>query len=198
MRIDFASKPVAIPLGLIWVVALAAGLVGVTQRLLTGHELTNYTSSIPWGLWVAAYVYFVRLSAGPFLPSALIHVLGLQRLEPLGKRALFTALVSLIAALLLIWLDIGRMERFYYVFTRGNTLSMMAWMVWLYTAYFVVLSVEFWFAMRGDLVAMSQEQDLRGRFASLLLGRFREALGERRLLPLTDPHDSEKDMRMVR
>ena len=198
MRIDITSKPVAIPLGLIWVVALAAGLVGVTQRLLTGHELANYTSSIPWGLWVSAYIYLVGLSAGSFLLSAMIYVFGFRKLEPIGKLALFTALVSLVAALLTIWLDIGHMERFYYVFTRGNPLSMMAWMVWLYTAYSIVLAIEFWFAIRGDLVELSVESGFRGRVASLLLGRFGRALGGGSRLALAGPYDRTGDMRVVR
>src|SRR3990167_2892250 len=134
MQIDITSKRVAVPLGLVWFAALAAGLVGIVLRLTTGHELADYTSSIPWGLWVATYIYLVGLSAGSFLLSALIYVFGLRRLEPIGKLALFTALVALLAALLTIWLDIGHMERFYLIFTRGNPLSMMAWMVWLYTA----------------------------------------------------------------
>ena len=198
MRVEISQKNLAIPLGIVWLAALAVGLVGVSQRLLSGHELANYTSSIPWGLWVAAYVYFVGLSAGSFLLSALIYVFGLRRLEPIGKLALFTALVSLLAALLTIWLDIGHMERFYYVFSRGNPVSMMAWMVWLYTAYFVVLSIEFWFAMRADLMEVAGEPGIKGRLASLLLGRFRDAFGGRPTLPLAERYDRQKDMRVVR
>jgi len=198
MRVEISQKNLAIPLGIVWLAALAVGLVGVSQRLLSGHELANYTSSIPWGLWVAAYVYFVGLSAGSFLLSALIYVFGLKRLEPIGKLALFTALVSLLAALLTIWLDIGHMERFYYVFTRGNSVSMMAWMVWLYTAYFIVLSIEFWFAIRADLVETAPEPGMKGRLACLLLGRFGRAFGPSPLIARSEPHNREADMRVVR
>src|SRR3990172_8937558 len=195
MRVETSQRNLAIPFGVVWLAALAVGLVGVSQRLLSGHELANYTSSIPWGLWVAAYVYFVGLSAGSFLLSSLIYVFGLRRLEPIGKLALFTALVSLLAALLTIWLDIGHMERFYYVFTRGNPSSMMAWMVWLYTTYFILLTIEFWFAMRADLVEVAGEPGFKGRLASLLLGRFRDAFGGRPTLPLAERYDRQKDMR---
>ena len=147
---------------------------------------------------MAAYVYFVGLSAGSFLLSSMICVFGLRKLEPIGKLALFTALVSLLAALLTIWFDIGHMERFYRVFTDGNPASMMAWMIWLYTAYSVVLTVELWFAMRSDLMEATGEHGLKGRVASLLLGRFRDAFGERRVLPLSEPHSREADMRVVR
>ncbi len=198
MRVEIPQRNFIIPLGIVWLAALVAGLVGVSQRLLTGHELANYTSSIPWGLWIAAYVYFVGLSAGAFLLSAMIYVFGLRKLEPIGKLALFTALVSLIAALLTIWLDLGHMERFYMVFTRGNPGSMMAWIVWLYTAYFVILSLELWFAIRGDLIEVAGDGTLRGRVASLLLGRIGEALGEGRPLAISEPYDRTSDMRMLR
>jgi protein NrfD len=198
MRVEIPQRNFIIPLGIVWLAALVAGLVGVSQRLLTGHELANYTSSIPWGLWIAAYVYFVGLSAGAFLLSAMVYVFGLRKLEPIGKLALFTALVSLIAALLTIWLDIGHMERFYMVFTRGNPASMMAWIVWLYTAYFVLLSVELWFAIRGDLIEVAGDGTLKGRVASLLLGRIGEALGAGRPLAISEPYDRTGDMRVVR
>ena len=90
------------PLAVLWLAALALGAVGVFERVVNGHEGANYTSYIPWGLWVALYVYFIGLSAGSFLVSALVYVLGMKRLEPLGKLALFTALVTLLAALLAI------------------------------------------------------------------------------------------------
>src|SRR3972149_4223534 len=156
----------------IWLVALVAGAVGVVLRLTTGHELANYTSSIPWGLWVALYVNFISVSAGTFLISALVYVFGMESLARVGKLALFTALLSLPTALIFIWFDIGHMQRFWMLYTRGNPMSMMAWMVWLYTAYFILLVVELWFAIRADLVEWSQRPGLQGLVASFLtLGR---------------------------
>ena len=49
MRVEISQRNLAVPAGIVWLAALAVGLVGVSQRLLTGHELSNYTSSIPWG-----------------------------------------------------------------------------------------------------------------------------------------------------
>jgi protein NrfD len=182
---------------LVWALAFGVGLAGVAVRLLTGHTYAGYTSSIPWGLWVATYIYFVGLSAGAFLISALIYVFGFRRLEPIGKLALFTALVSLIGALFTIWLDLGHEWRFYRVFTSPNPTSMMAWMVWLYTAYSIVLTAELWFALRGDLVEWSTQRSARGRLANLLLGRFRAAAsGKVPVVP--EPHDREADLRTLR
>lgn len=160
-----AALPVAATL---WLVALGFGLAGVYLRLTTGHELAGYGSYIPWGLWVAAYVYFIGLSAGAFLISALVYVFDVRQLERVGKLALFTALVTLFMALLTIWFDIGHMERFWEVYVYGNRVSMMAWMVWLYTAYFVLITAENWFALRSDLSRMAFEGGFRGAVGRLL------------------------------
>jgi protein NrfD len=160
------ASPWAVILGLAWLVAFVAGLYGLGQRVVSGHQLADYGSYIPWGLWVAQYIYFVGLSAGAFLLSSLVYVFGLKKLEPIGKLALFTAVVTLICALLVIWLDLGHPWRFWKVYLNVQPTSMMAWMVWLYTAYFVLVLVETWFALRGDLADWSRRPGLAG-----LLGR---------------------------
>jgi len=146
-----------------WILAIAAflvGLVGLYQRVTAGHELANYGSYVPWGLWVASYIYFIGLSAGAFLLSTLVYVFRVERLEKIGKLALFTALVTLIAAMFSIWLELGHPLSAWRLLLRTNFGSMMGWMIWLYTAYFILLVVELWFAMRADLVAWSDRSSL--------------------------------------
>ncbi len=152
----------------LWIVAFAAGLYGLTVRALTGHEQANYGSYVPWGLWVAQYIYFVGLSAGAFLLSSLVYVFGLKRLEAIGRLALFTAFVTLACALLVIWLDLGHPLRFWKVYTNPQPASMMAWMVWLYTAYFLLVTVELWFATRADLVASARGRGMSATLARIL------------------------------
>lgn len=156
-----------VALALLWAAAFVLGLYGLSQRFAFGHEIANYGSYLPWGLWVALYIYFIGLSAGAFLLSSLIYVGGIQRLERVGKLALFVAFVTLVSALLTIWLDLGHLERFWEVYTRPNPFSMMAWMVWLYTAYFLLVTVELWFALRADLVAAKGRSGFAGALARL-------------------------------
>ena len=126
----------------VWGILAVLGLIGVWQRPSFGHVLANYGSYVPWGLWVAAYIYFVGLSAGAFLLSSLVYVFKVRILEPIGRLSLVMAVITLFMALLSIWFDIGHMERFWYVFVRPNFRSMMAWMIWMYTAYFILLVAE--------------------------------------------------------
>lgn len=152
----------------VWSGIAVIGAVGVVERLLDGHQDSANGSYIPWGLWVSAYIYFIGLSAGAFLLSSLVYVFGVTRLERIGKLSLFVAVVTLLMALGAIWMDLGRMERFYRVFTEPNFDSMMTWMVWLYTCYFFLLVAELWFALRGDLARWTDADGPRGRIARAL------------------------------
>ncbi|MBM3134340.1 MAG: hypothetical protein FJZ89_03450 [Chloroflexi bacterium] len=149
-------------------VALAAGAFGMVDRIGMGLSHVAYGSPVPWALWVVFYIYFIGLSAGSFLVSSLIYVFGFKRFEAAGRLAIFTALVSLLTALIFIWVDLGRMERVFAVYLRPSFTSPLAWIVWLYTAYLFLLLSEAWFLMRRDFAQRSKGGGLKGTLYRLL------------------------------
>lgn len=151
---------------ILWLTFLALGIIGVWERFTFEHTLVNYGSYVPWGLGVAAYIYFIGLSAGAFLISSLVYVLGIKRLEPIGKLALLIALITLLMALVCIWFDIGHMERAWKIWITPNFNSMMAWMVWLYTVYFLLLLSETYLVMRPEIAQLAK--NTKGGFLKLL------------------------------
>lgn len=154
-----------------WVTGAAlilVGSVGWYSRLTNGHIDANYGSIVTWGLWVAAYVLFSGLSAGLFIMAALHYVFGIERLRPIARPALFGAFVALVLALLFIWVDLGKMSRVANVFFYANFRSPMAWMIWLYTIYLVLLIAILWLAVRRDLAVRAASGDTRARFSKLL------------------------------
>ncbi len=181
------SKRLLITL-LLGLVALGIGSIGMADRLGLGLLHVGYGSPVPWALWVVFYIYFVGLSAGAFLISSLVYVFGFRRLEGVGRLAVFIALVSLITALVFIWVDLGRMERVFSVFLRPSFSSPLAWIVWLYTAYFFLLLAEAWFLMRRDLAQGGKAGGFRGTLYRLL------ALGTKE----DGPEARERDLRVVR
>lgn len=166
---------------------LLFGIPGVYSRLVHGHEPANYGSVVTWGLWVAAYIYFIGLSAGSFLISSLVFVFRIERFEKIGRLAIMTALVTLLMALVTISLDIGHMERAWHVYIWPNLQSPMAWMIWLYTTYMALLFCEAYFLMRRDLCMRRDEKGVRGVFYRIASWRLRDASEESR----------SKDMRVV-
>jgi molybdopterin-containing oxidoreductase family membrane subunit len=143
----------------IWLVLLIWGISGLIQRFASGRDAANYGSYMPWGLWVSAYIYFSGLSAGSFLLSSLYYVFGIKRLEGIGRLSLLIAVVTLLMGLLCILFDLGHMGRFYEVFTRPSFSSMMAWMVWLYTAYLILILGMLWLDLRCDLDRVAQKKE---------------------------------------
>lgn len=167
---------------------LLAGTFGLYDRLVYGHINANYGSIVTWGLWVAAYIYFIGLSAGAFLVSSLVYVFNIERYERIGRLAVFSALVTLFLALLSISFDLGHMERAWHVVIYPNFKSPMAWMIWLYSGYMVILCGEMWFLLRHDMVAGSAKGGWRGRIYRIL------SLGSRDL----SPERALRDRKVVR
>jgi molybdopterin-containing oxidoreductase family membrane subunit len=95
-------------------------------------------------------------------------VFDVKRFESVGRLALFTAVITLVLALCSIVVDLGHMERAWHVTVYPNFKSPMAWMIWLYTAYFLLLLAELWFVLRADLVALMGTPGLPGRAYRLL------------------------------
>ncbi|MDG6906548.1 MAG: polysulfide reductase NrfD [Nitrososphaerota archaeon] len=120
-------------------------------NLFGSGQYSAGTNWVPWGLWVAAYMYFIGLSAGAFLLSSMLYGLGVKILKPVGRFALFTALVCLAMALLTIFSDVGQPFRATEIYIMGRPESMMAWMVWLYTAYALCLIAELFLALRTEM-----------------------------------------------
>lgn len=165
------------------IVLLAVGLYGWYDRLANGHINANYGSIVTWGLWVAAYIFFIGLSAGSFLISSLVYVFNIKRFEKIGRLAVFTAIVTLLLALLSIWADLGHMERAINVLLFPNFRSPMAWMIWLYSTYFLLLVVEFWFLLRKDMVLGARLSGWKGKVYKVL------SLGAHSVSDKTDKRD---------
>jgi molybdopterin-containing oxidoreductase family membrane subunit len=130
------------------ILALLFGAWGLYERLAYGHQNAAYGSYVVWGLWVAMYLFFAGLAAGTFMIATLDMLFNIKVFKGTGPTALWVALVSLGAALLLIWLDLGHPERIWKVYFQGNTSSVMTQMVWGYTLFGLLLLTSLYFAIR--------------------------------------------------
>lgn len=120
-------------------VATGVGAIGVWDRLMFGKAQLAFGSYVPWGLWVGLYIYLVGVSAGAFVIAFLYHGLRVEVLRRPARYAVPAALLSLGAGLTLVLLDLGQMSRFWMLYARTSPTSLLGWMVWVYTAYSLVL-----------------------------------------------------------
>lgn len=128
--------------------AVLVGAWGLFDRLTQGHLNAAYGSYVVWGLWVAMYLFFAGLAAGAFMVATLDLLFQVRVFRGIGALALWVGLVSLGAALAQVWLDLGHMDRIWKVYLQGNPGSVMAQMVWGYTAFGTLLAAALFLAVR--------------------------------------------------
>jgi len=128
-------------MGLLTVVGVAAGVHG----LWVGHEHTfGVSREVPWGMLIAAYVFFVVTSTGLCIVSSVGHVFGFKNFMPIAKRAVFLSICTIVAGFLVIAFEIENSWRMPVANVIGaNLTSNIWWMGTLYGAYLFFMLVEF-------------------------------------------------------
>ncbi|HEX7974013.1 MAG TPA: NrfD/PsrC family molybdoenzyme membrane anchor subunit [Anaerolineales bacterium] len=125
-------------------IAFLVGLLGLVQRISTGHLQAGYGTYVPWGLWVGLYTLLIGMSAGSFLLASLGISFGIKRLEQVVRPALLVALATFVGGMLAVWLDLGHPLRAWRLYFSTGTSSVMGWMAWFYAMYLVLLLVLVW------------------------------------------------------
>jgi molybdopterin-containing oxidoreductase family membrane subunit len=134
------------------ILGLILGSYGLVKRLLLGLNPVAFGSYVPWGLWVAFYLFFLGLSAGAFLITTMTYVFKMERFKQIGPLSAFTVLIALLCEVCFITLDLGRMLRIYRFFLTPSFSSLMTWMFVLFNGMLIIYALETYFLMRKDLV----------------------------------------------
>ena len=128
-------------LALLTLVGVAAGV----HSIYVGHEHTYGVSrGVPWGILIAAYVFFVVTSTGLCIVSSVGHVFGFENFNPIAKRAVFMSIATIVAGFLVIAFEIENSWRMPVGNVIGaNPTSNIWWMGTLYGAYLFFMMIEF-------------------------------------------------------
>ena len=130
----------------VWLVALGVmlvfGLVGVVQTLTHGLQVTGLSDRVPWGLWITHDLSAIALGAGAFTFSAAVYFFRIKRLEPLARPAVFVGFLGYTSAMLALFLDIGRPDRFWHPLVFWNVHSVLWEITWCVVLYSTVLVLE--------------------------------------------------------
>jgi molybdopterin-containing oxidoreductase family membrane subunit len=128
-----------------WLALLTAGLtIGLFSGalvLLNGLGVTNLTDELPWGLWITVDLSFIAMGAGGFTLSAAVYIFGLKQYEAIARAAIWVGLIGYTSAMLALFVDIGRPDRFYHPLLYWNLHSVL-WeitiCVMLYTTVLII------------------------------------------------------------
>ncbi|MGB4873178.1 MAG: NrfD/PsrC family molybdoenzyme membrane anchor subunit [Candidatus Promineifilaceae bacterium] len=126
--------------GLLTVIALGLAAAGII--FVKGLVVTNLTDLVPWGLWIGIDLSSIALSGGAFLLSAAVYLLGIKKLQPIARTAVFMGLIGYSMAVLTLMLDIGRPDRFWHSLRYWNIHSPLWEVTMCVTLYLTVLALE--------------------------------------------------------
>jgi molybdopterin-containing oxidoreductase family membrane subunit len=116
----------------------AAGLFATYLLAAKGLYLSGMTNHVPWGISIVMAIYYIGLSAGSLVLSAMSAVFGRKEFKPFARIAALLAMFLLVGALMSIILDWGRPDRVMVPFLYFNFLSMFSINALLYSSYIAI------------------------------------------------------------
>jgi len=119
---------------------------------LLGQQVWGTSNAIPWGQLITLDFFFVGVSAGAIVVSALCYVLRREEYKPIGRMAVLMGFLLFAGAMVTVLVDLGRIEKFWRVFAWGfmnNPTSMFAFNSIWYTGYLLLMAVYLWLAIEN-------------------------------------------------
>jgi Ni/Fe-hydrogenase subunit HybB-like protein len=100
------------------VVGLAVGIVRLANGL---GATTNLSDDYPWGLWIVYDLFFIPVSAGAFMISAVTHIYNREEYHTIARPVVLAGFLGYVFVVVILLMDLGRWHKFY------NILIPMYW-----------------------------------------------------------------------
>lgn len=131
---------------LLWVMLamMAIGISAGLYALYVGHHHAfGVSRGVPWGIAISTYAYFAIISTGLCALAAISHMFGGNNLAPLANRMVWLSIAAILAAFLVIGLEIENVWRMPLgVILYPNPTSNIWWMGTLYGMAVGIMFVE--------------------------------------------------------
>ncbi|MCS7072476.1 MAG: polysulfide reductase NrfD, partial [Anaerolinea sp.] len=124
------------------VLAIGVGVISGLHVLLNGLGVTNLTNELPWGLWITVDLSSIALGAGAFTLSAAVYIFGFRRYEAIARAAVLVGFLGYSSAMIALFMDIGRFDRFYHPIIYWNVHSVLWEITMCVVLYSTVLVIE--------------------------------------------------------
>ncbi len=144
--------------GMFWVAVLCIlvinGFISYIFQLKEGLEVTSLSNYVSWGVYISNFVFFVAVSLVGSLISAILRLSKASWSAPLTRIAEVIAVANIIFAGLIIIVDMGRPDRFYFMFLYGRIQSPIVWDVIVVTSYLFISILFLYIPLLPDLAIL--------------------------------------------
>jgi molybdopterin-containing oxidoreductase family membrane subunit len=145
MKIEFAPLEGKSPQFYLFMLVLfgvaGAGLFATYLMYTQGLHITGMSNRVPWGISIVMLIYYIGLSAGSLVLSAMSALFGRKEFKPFARIAALLAMLLLVGALLSMILDWGKPDRVFVPFMYFNFISMFSINGILYSTYIAICFV---------------------------------------------------------
>src|SRR5579859_1340235 len=143
-----------------WVTFLAAvvawGLGAYWLQLRRGLIVTGLRDEVSWGLYIASLVFWVGVSKGGTIISAILRLTHAEWRRPMTRMAEAITVLALLTGFPLILADLGRPDRVLNLIRYGRIQSPLVWDMIALTTYLVACVIYFYMPLIPDLAILAQ------------------------------------------
>jgi Ni/Fe-hydrogenase subunit HybB-like protein len=143
------------------VAVVACGLGAYLLQLRRGLIVTGLRDEVSWGLYIASLVFWVGVSKGGTIISAILRLTHAEWRRPMTRMAEAITVLALLTGFPLIVADLGRPDRVLNLIRYGRIQSPLVWDVISLTTYLVACVIYFYLPLIPDLALLAEEPRLR-------------------------------------
>ena len=132
------TKRISRPVMVVLAVIAAAGAAAWIYQTMFGLGVTGMNNGTSWGLYIAAFMFFVGLSAGGLIVASSASIFHVTEFKKVALPAVCVSTVCICLAGMFVLIDLGGIQRIWRLFTGPNPTSPLVWDICVITLYLVI------------------------------------------------------------
>ncbi len=130
---------------------VAAGFYAYVYQVQRGLWVTGLNQKVSWGFYIINCVFFIGISYGGAMTSAILRLTNAKWRAPLTRIAEATAVAALLVGAIYPIIDLGRPDRFLYVVQYAQVGSPVVWDLVAISTYMLASLVFLYLPLIPDL-----------------------------------------------
>ena len=139
------TKRISRPVMIVLAVIAAFGAAAWIYQTMFGLGVTGMNNGTSWGLYIAAFMFFVGLSAGGLIVASSASIFHVTEFKKVALPAVCVSTVCICCAGLLVILDLGGVARLFNLILSPNLISPLFWDICVITCYLVINLIYLYF-----------------------------------------------------
>ncbi len=138
---------------------VAFGVYALSVQIRQGHAVTGVTHTVFWGFYIVNFVFFIGISYGGAIVSAILRLTNAKWRAPISRIAEATAVVTLGVGAASVLMDVGRPDRMLDLFIHAQPGSPITWDWVAINTYLVGTLIFFFLPLIPDLASYARAYD---------------------------------------